>query len=296
MRKAIILTALLSAACSNYSANLPSIKPYKMDVQQGNVVTPKMMMQLRPGMTKAQVRFVMGTPLITDSFHADRWDYVYRMQKDGKLIESRRVILEFENDQLKRVRGDVIPAASDADAVAAAKPASQAPRVLKPAVTEPPKEKGMLDKLKFWKSDEQPAAATQPEPQPAAAQAQPAAAEPQEKGLLDRIKFWKDDEPEAAQQASPQALPAPKSVVQPEPVAKAAPQAESAPVAKPEPAPTAAPVVQPAPKPATEKPMAAAKPAAPAKVEPTPVPRPEVELPPEEDPSYFERMLERIGF
>lgn len=296
MRKAIILTALLSAACSNYSANLPSIKPYKMDVQQGNVVTPKMMMQLRPGMTKAQVRFVMGTPLITDSFHADRWDYVYRMQKDGKLIESRRVILEFENDQLKRVRGDVIPAASDADAVAAAKPASQAPRVLKPAVTEPPKEKGMLDKLKFWKSDEQPAAATQPEPQPAAAQAQPAAAEPQEKGLLDRIKFWKDDEPEAAQQASPQALPAPKAVVQPEPVAKAAPQAESAPVAKPEPAPTAAPVVQPAPKPATEKPMAAAKPAAPAKVEPTPVPRPEVELPPEEDPSYFERMLERIGF
>jgi outer membrane protein assembly factor BamE len=113
MRNAIpILLALACAACSNYSANLPSFKPYKMDVQQGNVVDSKMMMQLRPGMTRAQVRFIMGTPMLADSFHANRWDYLYRMQKGGKVIEQRHVILEFEGDQLKRVRGDVIPAGS----------------------------------------------------------------------------------------------------------------------------------------------------------------------------------------
>lgn len=308
MRIVILLMALLCAACSNYSANLPSIKPYKMDVQQGNVVTPKMMMQLRPGMTKAQVRFVMGTPLITDSFHADRWDYVYRMQKDGKLIESRRVILDFENDKLKRVRGDVIPAASDADAVAASKPASQAPRVLKPAVTEPPKEKGMLDKLKFWKGDEQPAAEAKPTEEaakPAEAQAAPAPQQ-EEKGLLDRLKFWKDDEAKAEPQAAPM-MPAPRAVV--EPAASPAPAAKAAPATEPvaEPAPAAESSPTDAPKPVVEaKPVeskavvvakpAAAKPAVPAKAEPQSVPRPEVELPPEEDPSYFERMLERIGF
>ncbi|HYD34217.1 MAG TPA: outer membrane protein assembly factor BamE, partial [Methylophilaceae bacterium] len=100
----IILLALMCAACSSA---LPSLKPYRMDIQQGNVVTSKMMLQLRPGMTKSQVRFIMGTPLIQDSFHTNRWDYFYEMRKGGKIIERRRVILEFENEALKRVRGDV---------------------------------------------------------------------------------------------------------------------------------------------------------------------------------------------
>jgi outer membrane protein assembly factor BamE len=306
MRNAILLMALLCAACSNYSANLPSIKPYKMDVQQGNVVTSKMMMQLRPGMTKAQVRFVMGTPLITDSFHVNRWDYVYRMQKGGKLIESRRVILDFENDLLKRVRGDVIPAGSDAEVAAANKPANQAPRVIKPAVATKPKEKGMLDTLMFWKGDEQqpvPAEATPADgaPEPAEASAQPVAEpEKQEKGMLDSLKFWKKDDAPPEAQAAPQAMPAPRSVVEPEstPVGTK-PAAGAKPVEEAQSAVEAEPVVE-------SKPVAAVtsapKSTAPAKAasmdreEPKPVPRPEVELPPEEDPSYFERMLERIGF
>lgn len=299
MRNAILLMALLCAACSNYSANLPSIKPYKMDVQQGNVVTPKMMMQLRPGMTKAQVRFVMGTPLITDSFHVNRWDYVYRMQKGGKLIESRRVILDFENDLLKRVRGDVIPAGSDAEAAAANKPANQAPRVIKPAVATKPKEKGMLDTLMFWKGDEQPAPAearpADGASQPAEAQAQPVAEpEKQEKGMLESLKFWKKDEAPAEAQAAPQAMPAPRSVVEPEPS-----PVETKPVAGTQPVEEAKPVVESKPVAAVTpapKSTAPAKAAPMAKEEPKPVPRPEVELPPEEDPSYFERMLERIGF
>lgn len=87
-----------------------SVSPYKIDIQQGNMVTQEMVAKLKPGMTKAQVRFVMGTPLITDAFHVDRWDYVYRYQKAGTLIEERRVALFFEGETLKRVSGDVVAA------------------------------------------------------------------------------------------------------------------------------------------------------------------------------------------
>lgn len=124
-----------------------------MDIQQGNVVTSKMMLQLRPGMTKSQVRFIMGTPLIQDSFHSDRWDYFYQMRQGGKIIEQRRVILEFEKEALVRVRGDVIPAGSGQQDLAT--PATTPESISRQA---PGKEdKGLLDRLKFWKSDEEPA-------------------------------------------------------------------------------------------------------------------------------------------
>ena len=90
-------------------AKVPVIKPFKMDIQQGNVVTSKMLLQLKPGMTKSQVKFIMGTPLIVDSFHTNRWDYFYQMRQAGKIKEQRRVILEFDKDLLTRVRGDVVP-------------------------------------------------------------------------------------------------------------------------------------------------------------------------------------------
>lgn len=86
-----------------------SLEPYKLDVQQGNVITQEMVSQLKPGMTKSQVRFIMGTPLLTDAFHKDRWDYVYRFEKSGKLVENRRIALLFEADKLKRIVGDVVP-------------------------------------------------------------------------------------------------------------------------------------------------------------------------------------------
>ncbi len=111
MRRYVILIYLLCTACGTA---LPSVKPFKLDVQQGNVVTSKMLLQLRPGMTKSQVRFIMGSPLIQDSFHGNRWDYAYQLRENGKLKEQRRVILDFENDVLKTVRGDVVPAGSEA--------------------------------------------------------------------------------------------------------------------------------------------------------------------------------------
>ena len=86
------------------------LTPYKIDIQQGNVVTQEMVAKLKPGMTKAQVRFVLGTPLITDAFHANRWDYVYRYQKAGKLTEERKLALFFDQELLQRVEGDVVAA------------------------------------------------------------------------------------------------------------------------------------------------------------------------------------------
>jgi len=142
---------LLASLCVSCGTALPSIKPYKLDVQQGNVVTSKMLLQLRPGMTKSQVRFIMGTPLIQDSFHGNRWDYVYQMREGGKLKEQRQVVLNFENELLKSVRGDVIPAGSD-QSKANEVEAPTGTRVITPV--KKPEEKGLLNKLKFWEKDE----------------------------------------------------------------------------------------------------------------------------------------------
>jgi outer membrane protein assembly factor BamE len=100
---------LLVTACSWVPA-IPGITPYKMDIQQGNVVTQDMVAKLKPGMTKSQVRFALGTPLVIDPFHNDRWDYVYVQQKRGRVTEERRIVVLFSDDKLLRIEGDVLPA------------------------------------------------------------------------------------------------------------------------------------------------------------------------------------------
>ena len=84
-----------------------------MDIQQGNYVSQDMVAQLRPGMSREQVRYLLGTPLVADIFHADRWDYVYwREAPDGKR-EERRVALFFSADnRLERITGDVVSSAA----------------------------------------------------------------------------------------------------------------------------------------------------------------------------------------
>ncbi|MDR1367368.1 MAG: outer membrane protein assembly factor BamE [Candidatus Accumulibacter sp.] len=85
------------------------INEYKIDVQQGNILTQDMVSQLRPGLSRDQVRFILGTPVLADVFHADRWDYIYRLRK-GNLneVELRRFSVFFdEAGRLKSVAGDV---------------------------------------------------------------------------------------------------------------------------------------------------------------------------------------------
>lgn len=81
---------------------------YRQDVSQGNEITPEMLLEIKPGLNKSQVRFVLGTPLIQDSFHKNRWDYIYVIRKEGKFIESRHLILTFEKDVLVGLTGDLI--------------------------------------------------------------------------------------------------------------------------------------------------------------------------------------------
>ncbi|MGI9045900.1 MAG: outer membrane protein assembly factor BamE [Burkholderiales bacterium] len=109
----IILASLLVAACSS-----TPLSPHKIDIQQGNFVNQEMVAKLQPGMTRAQVRFVLGTPLVNDAFHSDRWDYVYRYQKAGEVLEQRRVSAVFQGDKLEKVEGDVVPATGLAPEVA----------------------------------------------------------------------------------------------------------------------------------------------------------------------------------
>jgi len=234
MRIFLLVLSLLLTACSS---SLPSIKPYKMPIQQGNLVTSKMMMQLKPGMTKTQVRFVMGTPLIIDSFHKDQWDYFYQMEKDGVIIEKRRVILMFEKDLLAKVKGDVIPASVSGDNV------NEVRREVVPAKNnesnQPPaqKEKSMLDRLKFWEDNDKPLEKVIPTKKEAPVE---------ERKLLEPVK------PAEPEMKKPQAELAPLKVEM-----KKEPEVKT-----PEP----------------------------AKVENT---KP---LPVETDPSYFDLMLEKIGF
>ncbi|MCP5245806.1 MAG: outer membrane protein assembly factor BamE [Burkholderiales bacterium] len=75
---------------------------YKIDVQQGNVLTDEMLEKLRPGMTRSQVRFVLGSPLIVDPFRNNRWDYAYIQRIRGGLIEQKRLTVYFEDDRLIR--------------------------------------------------------------------------------------------------------------------------------------------------------------------------------------------------
>jgi outer membrane protein assembly factor BamE len=275
MRYTILLLTLLCAACSSA---LPTFKPYRMDIQQGNIVTSKMLMQLKPGMSKSQARFVMGTPLLQDSFHGDRWDYFYQYRKDGKIVQQRRVILEFENEQLKRVRGDTIPAGVD----------PTVPELQRRSVE---KEKGLWDRLKFWKSDEASAAAAGA----TAATASAVAETPSSKDALDPMLV----NPPASSPARPAdvsdpAEPVAPAVVQDAPAAAPAPSKPAASA----PAPAKATPAKPAAATSSATPSAPAAKAAPAKAAPAAATQaaPEDDLPPEEEPGYFERMLEKIGF
>ena len=99
---------LCCAACSGANQVAAYIKPYRIDVRQGNWVTQEMVSQLRPGQTRDQVRFILGSPLVADMFHADRWDYIYRFQPGRGDAEQRRLIVYFQDDKLVRVGGDVI--------------------------------------------------------------------------------------------------------------------------------------------------------------------------------------------
>jgi outer membrane protein assembly factor BamE len=115
MRRSRLLLVAASCALIAACSYKPSfIHEYKIDIQQGNVLTQEMVSQLKPGQTRDQVRFLLGTPMVSDIFHQQRWDYLYRYhngQTGG--VESRKFTVFFDAEgRLERVSGDIAADAS----------------------------------------------------------------------------------------------------------------------------------------------------------------------------------------
>lgn len=123
--------------------------PYRINIQQGNFVSREMVAQLKEGMTPDQVRFVLGTPLLTDVFHANRWDYPFRLIEGNGEITSSQVTVYFKDNRLSRIEGGDLPTEKDflaliadepGDKSATARPMSRAPApqpASGPAPTDP---------------------------------------------------------------------------------------------------------------------------------------------------------------
>lgn len=110
-------------------------------LQQGNVVEQEAVAKLKPGMTRAQVRFLLGTPLIVDPFRENRWDYVYTHKRQGEPARQRRLTVIFDGDRLARLEGDIVAATGAPSAAApAARPAA-------PPVPPPAGERGFLGRM-----------------------------------------------------------------------------------------------------------------------------------------------------
>ncbi len=103
MRLPIVLLSVLLASCSNFTSYLPGFTPYKVEIRQGNLITQDMRAKLKLGMTEAQVKAALGSPLINDPYHANRWDYFYSLEQQGKVVESQRLTLYFEKGALRRI-------------------------------------------------------------------------------------------------------------------------------------------------------------------------------------------------
>jgi outer membrane protein assembly factor BamE len=142
MKKLLIIitcfASLLLSACSSWHL------VHKIDVQQGNVITQDEINQLEPGMSRRQVQFIMGSPMVADVFHQDRWDYIYRLQPGYGEPSEEHVTLFFDDDSLERITGSLHPEAAGAGAPA---------RPRQVTLEVPPEERippGILSRFWHW--------------------------------------------------------------------------------------------------------------------------------------------------
>ena len=112
---ALMLLAFLAAGCNAIQADrvFGAITPYRVDVMQGNVITKELVANVKPGMTREQVRDLLGSPLLTSAFHADRWDYVFTMRRRGIEPQRRSVVAFFKGDVLERLEVPELPSENE---------------------------------------------------------------------------------------------------------------------------------------------------------------------------------------
>jgi outer membrane protein assembly factor BamE len=131
-----VLTLALGACSASYVPNF--LRPYRPDVQQGNIVTKDMVEQLRPGMTRDQVRFLLGTPMLTDLFHQDRWDYTYYLRRKSGETQIRKLSVVFADGKLNRFDSDAMPAEPLADNLILGQKTTKPAAAPAPAPAAPP--------------------------------------------------------------------------------------------------------------------------------------------------------------
>jgi outer membrane protein assembly factor BamE len=142
-----VIAAIGLAGCETISEYIPKIDAiavYKIDINQGNYLSQDMVDKLKVGMTKPQVKVILGTPLVTSAFRENRWDYVYEFARQGKVREHRQFTVYFDQDKLARWEGDQMPeSVVELNRLASDK-----------ALQGVPSDKSWLDRLKdMFKSD-----------------------------------------------------------------------------------------------------------------------------------------------
>ena len=114
-----LLYPLLLALCLSGCGFVGFPGVYKIDVEQGNIVTPEMVGQLKPGMSRRQVRFILGTPLLEDPFNQSRWDYPYVKRNGRTVLSESRLMVYFDGDTLVEYESDIedadLPAELDSE-------------------------------------------------------------------------------------------------------------------------------------------------------------------------------------
>jgi outer membrane protein assembly factor BamE len=113
----MILVAAGLAGCSSMQATTDKwmgvITPYRIDIMQGNVVTKEQAALIRPGMSREQVRDILGSPLLTSAFHAERWDYVFTLRRQGVEPQRRNIVAWFKGNQLERLEAPELPSETE---------------------------------------------------------------------------------------------------------------------------------------------------------------------------------------
>jgi outer membrane protein assembly factor BamE len=128
---ACVCASLALSSCQTVDKYMPTLHSYgiyKLDINQGNYITQDMVEKLKIGQTTTQVRTILGTPLLADPFHVDRWDYIYRYTRQDKLIERREFRVFFTDQKLARWEGDELPqSATELNRIAAERSLGQPP-------------------------------------------------------------------------------------------------------------------------------------------------------------------------
>jgi outer membrane protein assembly factor BamE len=129
----LLLVALALSGCASLQSSdsfLGVITPYRLEVVQGNVITREQAAAVKPGMTRTQVRDILGSPLLTDMFHSDRWDYIFTIRRQGAPPQRRSLVARFNGDVLATIEAPELPSESEFVASITTATPSSKPRVL----------------------------------------------------------------------------------------------------------------------------------------------------------------------